>query len=167
MTARLTLVAVLAGALLGCDDGAEPPRPGAPEAVSAPGEAEETETLGTAEALLGEDADSGTVALRQGDDAPPEAVPIRATVGSCDARGVEPLCFAFTGAGWTLAAAQAECAGAEGGVFQSAACPTEARIGACVYRPEGDAAREIVYTFYAPMDPLVAEGVCRGTFRAF
>ncbi|NNF57951.1 MAG: hypothetical protein HKN04_06885 [Rhodothermaceae bacterium] len=82
--------------------------------------------------------------------------------GSCDLRASEMMCYAFTGSGWTLEAGQTECAA---GTFEAQACPTADRIGECVYQPGGDAAREITYTFYAPMDPLIAEGVCRGTFR--
>jgi hypothetical protein len=110
--------------------------------------------------------DTVSIVLPDSDVAPPAPVPLGGLVGSCDVRAAEGLCFAFTGPGWTAAAAQAECARAGGGVFQSALCPTDDRVGECVYRPDGDAAREIVSTFYAPMDPLVAEAVCRGTFRA-
>ncbi len=82
-------------------------------------------------------------------------------------RATEAVCFAFSGTGWTAAAAQIECAQAAAGVYNSASCPTAGRVGECVFRPDGDAAREIVHTFYASMDPLLAEAVCRGTFRAF
>ena len=167
---RLALAALLGVALLGCDDGAEPPPGDAPASPGTPLPPAAPDTAVTAEAATapeGEGVDTGAVVIRHRDDAPPAPVPIRAAVGSCDARAVEPLCFDFSGTGWTAAAAQAECARTEGGVFQSAACPTAERIGACVYRPDGDAAREIVYTFYAPMEPLIAEAVCRGTFRAF
>jgi len=87
--------------------------------------------------------------------------------GSCDKRPAEPLCYAFTGAAWTVEGAQNECLGAIGGTYGTAACPTSNRIGECVYRPGGDAEREVVYTFYAPQDPLIAEGICPGTYRAF
>lgn len=87
--------------------------------------------------------------------------------GSCSVQPTEPLCYAFTGPGWTSASAETECSGAIGGTYSSAACPTAERIGECVYRPGGDADRELVYTFYAPQDPMIAEGICPGTYRAF
>ena len=92
----------------------------------------------------------------------PVEIPSAGFAGSCDLRASETMCYAFTGAGWTTEAGRTECAA---GTFQTQACPTADRIGECVYQPGGDAAREITYTFYAPMDPLIAEGVCRGTFR--
>lgn len=94
-------------------------------------------------------------------------VPAGERPGSCDKRPAEPLCYAFTGPGWTAEGAQNECRGAIGGTYGVGACPTARRIGECVYRPGGDAEREVVYTFYAPQDPLLAEGICPGTFRAF
>lgn len=168
LLARLLLVAALTIASLGCEDEGTPP-PG--DRSEAPGEGPSPivpEPAGSGEeARPDEGVDSGEVVIQHRDTVPPAPVPVRSLAGSCDVRAVEPVCFAFTGPGWTAAAAQAECAGAASGVFQSAACPTADRIGECVYRPGGDAARELVHTFYAPMDPLIAEAVCRGTFRTF
>lgn len=82
--------------------------------------------------------------------------------GTCDMRSTESHCMAFTGSGWTANSAQRQCTG----TYQTGACPTANRIGLCIYRPDDDATREIVYTFYEPMDPLLAEGICAGTFRA-
>lgn len=159
---RLLVAALL---LAGCADEPEP-RPGdlagAPGTTAPPVEPDTFDPTDANETVLGE----STADFTPDDDLPPASVPLLATVGSCDARSVEPLCFAFTGAGWTLAAAQAQCATAEGGVFQSTPCPSAERIGECVHRPEGDATREIVYAFYTPMDPIIAEAVCPGTFRA-
>lgn len=87
--------------------------------------------------------------------------------GSCDKRPSEPLCYAFTGPAWTAESAQNECSGVIGGTYGTETCPTAQRIGECVYRPGGEAEREVVYTFYAPQDPLIAEGICPGTYRAF
>jgi hypothetical protein len=165
MRPRYALTAALGLALLGCED-PETPRPDAPGEMPPPVAPSDTGAGGAAGVVPRDDVERGAVVIR-GSETPPLPAPVLGVVGSCDARGVEPLCFVFSGTGWTPAAAQAECARAEGGVFQSAACPTDDRIGECVYRPEGDAAREIVYTFYAPMEPLIAEAVCRGTFRAF
>ena len=92
----------------------------------------------------------------------PVDTPTETVAGSCDLRASETMCYAFTGSGWTAEAGRTECAA---GTYQAQACPTADRIGECIYQPGGDAAREITYTFYAPMDPLIAEGVCRGTFR--
>lgn len=167
MRTRLLLLAALLP--LGCAEEADPPpggRPDPPGAMPPPVEPDNLEAEDADEALLEETLDDEATLFPPTDDAPPDPVPILAATGSCDARAVEPLCFAFTGTGWTLASAQAECAASEAGVFLSSPCPTDGRIGECVHRPEGDAAREIVYSFYAPMDPLIAEAVCPGTFRA-
>lgn len=85
---------------------------------------------------------------------------------SCDRRSAESMCYAFTGDGWTAQTAQTECSGS-GSTYRASACPTVGRIGECTYRPDDDAARELVYTFYEPMDPVLAEGICRGVWRAF
>jgi hypothetical protein len=157
---------VCALTLPGCRDDARLPAPGpaADPAEPAPSIVfEDPDEEMTTEEPPG--TDTVEIVLPDRDVAPPAPVPLAGFVGSCDVRATESLCFAFTGPGWTAEAAQAECSRAEGGVFQSAGCPTDARVGECAYRPDGDAAREIVSTFYAPMDPLIAEAVCRGTFR--
>ena len=161
----LTFVGLVAG--VGCDGdpppGGPPPGPDAvpPAAAATPSGAD------TLAVLIAPDADSAELPWDTGDATLPPPVPVRGAVGSCDLRATEGVCYAFTGLGWTTEAAQSECSMAPGGVFQSARCPTAERIGECVYRPGEDAARELVYTFYTPVDPLIAEGVCRGTFRAF
>ena len=156
------------------DEAVEAPAPLVPDAIV-------FEDPATAQVEGGDtdEADSAEIVIHSGDEGPPAPVPAPADsppsppttaagfAGTCDVGAAEPMCFAFSGTSWTAEAAEAECSHAAGGVFQTAACPTEDRIGECVYRPDGDAAREIVYTFYRPMDPLIAEGVCRGTFRAF
>jgi hypothetical protein len=167
---RLLLALAAALALAGCRSGTDAPAEEAREGPApAPPPAERDVVF--EEVLPAEpndDApDTGLVLHPPTDEAPPEEpVPVRVAAGSCDVRAVEPVCFAFSGPGWTPPAAQAECANA-GGVYQSAVCPTEERVGECVHRPDGDVAREVVHTFYRPMEPLIAEAVCEGTFRAF
>jgi hypothetical protein len=174
MPARPLLLALAAAlALAGCRTGVDAPPdeagasgaaadPFGPGAPGAGGSAAEHVFEAPVEPL----PDTGVALHPPADSAPPASMTVRVAVGSCDVTAVEPVCFAFSGPGWTPAAAQAECANA-GGVYGSAACPTNDRVGECVHRPDGDVAREVVHTFYRPMDTLLAEGICDGTFRPF
>lgn len=84
--------------------------------------------------------------------------------GSCDVRGSEGFCFTYTGAGWSPRDARANCAEAPGADFSPGTCPTEGRIATCAFRRPSAPDREIVYTYYEPFDPVLAELACPGTF---
>ena len=94
----------------------------------------------------------------------PAPPPPPGPAGSCDVRASEGFCFAFTGEGWTPAAARAQCDAAPGATFAPAACPREGRIATCTFERPSAPGREIVYTYYAPYDPALAELACPGTF---
>lgn len=88
------------------------------------------------------------------------------SVGYCDVRDSDNLCINFTGSAWTQEGARAECANAPGSSFRTATCPSGHRVGTCVIHPNGDASLEMVHSFYEPMDPILAEGICPGRFEA-
>ena len=90
--------------------------------------------------------------------APPPAAPRPS--GSCDVRASEGFCLAFTGDGWTPAAARAQCDAAPDAAFGAAACPLADRIATCTFERPSAPGREIVYTYYAPYDPALAELAC-------
>ena len=96
--------------------------------------------------------------------APPPPPPSRGTSGSCDVRASEGFCFAFTGDGWTPAAARAQCDAAPESAFGPGTCPLADRIATCAFERPSAPGREIVYTYYAPYDPALAELACPGTF---
>ena len=88
----------------------------------------------------------------------------RPASGSCDVREGEGYCFTFTGGGWTAAIAEARCGEAPDAGFRAGRCPVAGRIATCTYAPPSTPDREIVYTYYAPYDPALAELACPGTF---
>jgi len=88
------------------------------------------------------------------------------SIGHCDVRDSDNLCIDFTGSAWTQQAVQTECANAPSSSFQTETCPSGHRIGTCVIHPNGDASLEMVHSFYEPMDPILAEGICPGRFEA-
>ena len=79
-------------------------------------------------------------------------------------RGTEGYCFAYTGDGWTPRSARAHCDGATDAAFQPGSCPLAGRIATCAYARPDVPDREIVYTYYEPFDPALAELACPGTF---
>ena len=95
---------------------------------------------------------------------PPPPPPRGGPSGSCDVRATEGYCFAYTGAGWTPASARANCDGAPSATFGPGACPLADRIATCAFRRPSEPDREILYTYYAPADLLMAELACPGTF---
>ncbi|MDX1438639.1 MAG: hypothetical protein R3284_01935 [Rubricoccaceae bacterium] len=88
------------------------------------------------------------------------------SVGYCDVREADNLCIDFTGEAWTEDGARIECANAPESSFEPDTCPGSNRIGTCVIHPAGDASLEIVHSFYEPMNPVLAEGICPGRFEA-
>ena len=88
------------------------------------------------------------------------------SIGHCDVRNSDNLCIDFTGAAWTPDGARAECMNAPGSSFRAEICPSEGRVGTCIIHPNGDGSLEIVHSFYAPMDPILAEGICPGRFES-
>lgn len=88
------------------------------------------------------------------------------SVGYCDVRDSDNLCINFTGSAWTQEGARTECTNAPGSSFRTATCPSGHRVGTCVIHPNGDASLEMVHSFYEPMDPILAEGICPGRFEA-
>ena len=88
------------------------------------------------------------------------------SIGHCDVRDSDSLCIDFTGSAWTQQGARAECANAPGSSFRAETCPSGNRVGTCVIHPNGDASLEMIHSFYAPMDPILAEGICPGRFEA-
>ena len=96
---------------------------------------------------------------------PPRPAPTHARpAGSCDVRETESFCFAYTGTGWTPAAAQTHCAAAPASAFGAGTCPTEGRIATCTFRRPSEPTRELVYTYYEPYDVGLAELACPGEF---
>lgn len=87
------------------------------------------------------------------------------SIGFCDVRDADNRCIAFTGEAWTDDGAQTECSNAPGGSYENGECPTGARIGTCTIHPGGDASLEMVQSFYEPMNPILAEGICPGVFE--
>lgn len=96
---------------------------------------------------------------------PPPPAPLgRGPSGSCDVRATEGYCFAYTGPGWSPRSARANCAGAPGAAFDPGACPLDGRVATCAFRRASEPDREILYTYYAPADLVLAEIACPGTF---
>ena len=95
---------------------------------------------------------------------PPAPPPPRGPAGSCDVRQSEGYCFAYTGEGWTPETARAQCASAPEAAFATSACPLDGRIATCTFERPSAPGRELVYTYYAPYDPTLAELACPGTF---
>lgn len=94
----------------------------------------------------------------------PPLSPSPPVAGSCDVRDSESYCFTYTGATWSAAAAEQNCAEAPEASFQAAECPVEGRIATCVYRRGEAPSREIVYTYYEPYDINLARIACPGRF---
>lgn len=88
------------------------------------------------------------------------------SIGHCDVRASDNLCIDFTGSAWSQLTAQAECENAPRSSFRTETCPSGNRIGTCVIHPNGDAALELVHSFYEPMDAILAEAICPGRFEA-
>lgn len=88
------------------------------------------------------------------------------SIGFCDVRDTDNRCIDFTGSAWTEGGARTECSNAPGGSFESDSCPGGSRIGSCIVHPNGDATLEMVQSFYEPMNPILAEGICPGVFEA-
>ena len=94
----------------------------------------------------------------------PPAPPADAPSGSCDVRSTVGYCFAFVGPGWTPAATRALCDAAPSSGYGSGACPLDGRVATCSFEPPDALGREIVYTYYEPYDPALAELACPGRF---
>ncbi|WP_412060277.1 hypothetical protein [Rubrivirga sp. IMCC45206] len=95
---------------------------------------------------------------------PPPAPEPLGPSGSCDVRSTEGYCFAFTGETWTPSAARSQCAAAPEASYAPATCPLDGRVATCTFERPSQPGREIVYTYYAPYDPRLAELACPGTF---
>ncbi|MEM7789569.1 MAG: hypothetical protein AAF594_17755 [Bacteroidota bacterium] len=95
----------------------------------------------------------------------PEPAPELEASGSCDVRETEGFCFAYTGDGWTPDAAETHCAEAPDSAYLGAACPLLGRIATCTFVRPDDATLEVVYTYYEPYDPALAELACPGDFE--
>lgn len=94
---------------------------------------------------------------------PPLPTP-RGQAGRCDVRETEGYCFAYTGDAWTPSDARTQCVAAPSARFAEAACPLADRIATCTFERASAPDKEIVYTYYAPYDPALAELACPGTF---
>ena len=79
-------------------------------------------------------------------------------------RPTEGYCFAFTGETWTPSAARSQCGAAPDAAYTPAACPLAGRVATCTFERPSQPGREIVYTYYAPYDPRLAELACPGAF---
>lgn len=99
-------------------------------------------------------------------DAPETEATGNEPIGFCNLREADNLCIAFTGSDWTDSGARTECSNAPGSNYQSGECSTENRIGTCTIHPSGNENLEMVHSFYAPMNPILAEGICPGRFGA-
>ena len=95
---------------------------------------------------------------------PPPPPPTTAP-GSCDVRETESFCFAYTGAGWTVEDAEAQCREAPSSRYLARSCPTAGQVATCIFRRPSDPTMEIVYTYYAPYDLGLAEVACPGEFK--
>ena len=100
---------------------------------------------------------------------PPEPAPRppepAVSSGSCDVRETESFCFAYTGAGWSRRAATQHCGDAPDSAYRPAACPAEDAIATCRFTRDGAPTLEIVYTYYAPYDLMLAQLACPGEFE--
>lgn len=94
----------------------------------------------------------------------PAPTPPPAASGSCDVRATEGYCFTYTGDGWTPETARDQCASAPDATFGAGTCPLQGRIATCTFERPSAPGREILYTYYAPYDPTLAELACPGTF---
>lgn len=161
---RFADIAILGAALAcwGCRGDREPsdePRP--PIEVNSTSVPEEADSSAAQEApVLSTEASSPIV------ENPETAATGNESIGHCDVRDSDNLCIDFTGSGWTLEDARSECANAPGSSFRTETCPSGRRVGTCVIHPNGDASLEMVHSFYEPMDPILAEGICPGRFEA-
>ena len=95
----------------------------------------------------------------------PPAPPPRGPSGSCDVRGTEGFCFAYTGDGWTPRTAEAHCDEAPEAAYRGGACPLAGRVATCTFARPSDPTLEIVYTYYEPYDAGLAELACPGDFE--
>ena len=95
---------------------------------------------------------------------PPPLPTPRGQAGRCDVRETEGYCFAYTGDAWTPSYARTQCTAAPRARFAESACPLTDRIATCAFERPSAPGKEIVYTYYAPYDPALAELACPGTF---
>ena len=95
---------------------------------------------------------------------PPPPPASRGPSGSCDVRESEGFCFTFTGDGWTAGAARAQCGAAPQATFGPGSCPLADRVATCAFERPSAPGREIVYVYYEPYEPALAELACPGTF---
>ncbi len=155
----LLLLVLAAGGCRGCDESstASP----SPSSVDASDVVEEPDTSSAADAAVL--SAEPTVPIVEN---PETEATGNESLGHCDVRSTDNRCIDFTGSGWTLEGAQSECANAPGSSFVTETCPSTNRIGTCTIHPNGDASLELIQTFYAPMDPILAEGICPGRFEA-
>ena len=99
---------------------------------------------------------------------PPEPTPRPpepAASGSCDVQDTESFCFAYTGDGWSRQAAREHCDAAPDSRYRPATCPSENAVATCRFTRDGAPTLEIVYTYYAPYDLMLAELACPGDFE--
>ena len=94
----------------------------------------------------------------------PPPPPADNPAGSCDVRQSEGYCLAFAGRGWTPGEARDVCDAAPDASFGPGACPLADRIATCAFDQPSAPGQEIVYTYYAPYDPALAELACPGRF---
>lgn len=94
----------------------------------------------------------------------PPPLPPPPVAGSCDVTATESYCFTYTGAAWSAPSAEEHCATAPDATFSLGECPTEGRIGTCVFRRGETPSREIIYTYYEPYDLGLARIACPGRF---
>ena len=95
---------------------------------------------------------------------PPPPPASRGPSGSCDVRASEGFCFTYTGDGWTPQSARAQCDAAPEATFGPGTCPLADRVATCAFERPSAPGREIVYVYYAPYEPALAELACPGTF---
>ena len=79
-------------------------------------------------------------------------------------RASEGFCFTYTGDDWTPQSARAQCGSAPEATFGPGTCPLADRVATCAFERSSAPGREIVYVYYAPYDPALAELACPGTF---
>lgn len=178
---RLPLVllaaSTLAGAVLaaGCGGESPPPRPAAPAEADRPTRPDSPppivfDTTEPPEVVVQIPGPSEPAPAPRPEPRPepprpqPPTPPGGGPSGSCDVRETEGYCFAYTGAGWTPGAAEANCGRAPASAYGPGACPLADRIATCAFRRPSEPDREILYTYYAPADLMMAELACPGTF---